>query len=295
MEFLRLMAAPIAMCVVLIGAHVTLGLHVVRRGVIFVDIALAQSSALGAAIGVALGSAVGSPLSWAAGLGLALLAAWIISLTRALSHRLPQEAFIGITYVVAAAASLLVLARLPHGGEEIENLLVGSILWVTWKAVLQTLVLYAALGVLFLLVRNKVERLTADPEAARAAGMRIAWWDFVFYAIIGIVVTRSVQVAGVFLVFTFLVVPAVISILLGVRHRLPVGWALGTIVSAVGAALSYAMDLPTGATIVCVFGLTLLLVATGVALRDARHRPSAVDTPNPDRFRSTVSQSTGGV
>jgi len=211
-------------------------------------------------------------LSWAAGLGLALLAAWIISLTRALSHRLPQEAFIGITYVVAAAASLLVLARLPHGGEEIENLLVGSILWVTWTAVLQTLVLYAALGVLFWLVRNKVERLTDDPEAAQRAGMRIAWWDFVFYAIIGIVVTRSVQVAGVFLVFTFLVVPAVISILLGVRHRLAVGWAIGTVVSAVGAALSYAMDLPTGATIVCVFGLTLLIVATLVAVRDSRLR-----------------------
>src|SRR5262249_22651313 len=152
MDFIRFMAAPIAMCIVLIGAHVTLGLHVVRRGVIFVDIALAQSSALGAAIGVALGSAVGSPLSWAAGLALALLAAWVISLTRAHSQRVPQEAFIGITYVVTAAASLLVLARLPHGGEEIENLLVGSILWVTWKAVLQTAILYAVLGIVFAMV-----------------------------------------------------------------------------------------------------------------------------------------------
>ncbi|HET9234490.1 MAG TPA: metal ABC transporter permease, partial [Candidatus Eisenbacteria bacterium] len=181
MEFVRFMAAPIAMCIVLLGAHVTLGLHVVRRGVIFVDIALAQSSALGAAIGVAMGSAVGSPLSWAAGLTLALLAAWVISLTRTHSQRVPQEAFIGITYVVAAAASLLVLARLPHGGEEIENLLVGSILWVTWKAVFHTAILYGLLGLVFAVVHGRVERLTDDPERAKAEGLRVAWWDFVFY------------------------------------------------------------------------------------------------------------------
>jgi zinc/manganese transport system permease protein len=267
MEFLLFMAAPIVMCVVLVGIHVQLGLHVVRRGVIFVDIALAQSSALGAGIAAALGVDVGTPLSVAAGLGMALLVAWIISLTRARRGRIPQEAFIGITYVVAAAATILVLARLPHGGEDIEKLLVGSILWVSWHDVLRTTILYGVLGGLLFLVRRPIHLVSEDPEQAWTQGVRVRWWDFVFYAILGVVVTWSVQIAGVFLVFTFLVVPAVMAILIGSRHRMLLGWLLGSVIAAGGASLSYAFDFPTGATIVCTFGLALVLVAAAARLR----------------------------
>lgn len=258
MELLEFMAAPIVLCIVLVGLHVQLGLHVVRRGVIFVDIALAQSSALGAGIGVALGVDVGTPMSGAMGLAMALLAAWLISLTRTRKEHVPQEAFIGITYVVAAAATILVLSRLPHGGENIEKLLVGSILWVNWRDVLQTTVLYAVLGAILYMVRGPIELLSSDPERARAEGLRLRWWDFFFYAMLGVVVTWSVQIAGVLLVFTFLVVPAVMAIMIGRRHFLLVGWVIGSVISGLGAVLSYLFDLPTGATIVCAFGVGLL-------------------------------------
>jgi zinc/manganese transport system permease protein len=261
------MAAPIVMCIVLVGLHVLLGLHVVRRGVIFVDIALAQSSALGAGIGVALGADVGTSLSGVIGLSMALLAAWLISLTRTHGDRVPQEAFIGITYVVAAAATILVLSRLPHGGEDIETLLVGSILWVDWGDVIRTAVLYGVIGLVFLFVRRPIQLLTVDPDRARAEGARIRWWDFVFYALIGVVVTWSVQIAGVFLVFTFLVVPAVMAILIGRGNPVIVGWVLGSIIASVGAILSYAFDLPTGATIICTFGISLILLALSIRLR----------------------------
>jgi zinc/manganese transport system permease protein len=266
MEFLLFMAAPIVMCLVLVGIHVQLGLHVVRRGVIFVDIALAQSSALGAGIAAALGADVGTPLSGAAGLAMALLAAWIISLTRSRKGRVPQEAFIGITYVVAAAATILVLARLPHGGEDIETLLVGSILWVSWNDVLRTAILYGVLGALLFVVRRPVHLVSEDPERAWREGIRVRWWDFVFYAILGVVVTWSVQIAGVFLVFTFLVVPAVMAVLIGGRHRMLLGWLLGSVIAAAGASASYALDFPTGATIVCAFGLGLMVVGAAVRL-----------------------------
>jgi len=260
MEFLVFMGPPIAMCVVLVGLHVQLGLHVVRRGVIFVDIALAQSSALGAAVGVLLGAEVGTWFSGIFGLAAAILGAWVISLTRGRSKTVPQEAFIGITYVVAAAASILVLTKVPHGAEETEALLVGSILWVKWASVLQTAVLYAVLGFVLYRFRDPIHLVTQDPEGARARGVKLRWWDFLFYAVVGLTVTRSVQIAGVFLVFTFLVVPAVMANLLKVKHQLAVGWTLGAVVAVAGAVLSYLLDLPTGATIVCAFGAALVLM-----------------------------------
>jgi zinc/manganese transport system permease protein len=209
-------------------------------------------------------------MSGAIGLAMALLAAWLISLTRTRKEKIPQEAFIGITYVVAAAATILVLSRLPHGGEDIEKLLVGSILWVNWGDVARTAVLYAVLGGVFFLVRRPIDRLSSDPEGARAEGIRLRLWDFVFYALLGVVVTWSVQIAGVLLVFTFLVVPAVMAVMIERGNPLLTGWILGSVVSALGAVLSYLFDLPTGATIVCAFGASLLMLAAVLAVRPAR-------------------------
>lgn len=260
MDFLAFMGAPMVMCLVLVGLHVQLGLHVVRRGVIFVDIALAQSSALGAAVGVLLGAEVGTFQSSAFGLAAALTAAWVISLTRGRSRTVPQEAFIGIAYVVAAAAGMLVLTRVPHGAEETETLLVGSILWVSWADVWQTAIVYAILGLLLKRFDATIRRVTHDAHAAQVSGVNLRLWDFVFYAILAFTVTRSVQIAGVFLVFTFLVVPAVMAEVLHAKHLLVMGWALGGVIAILGASLSYWMDLPTGATIVCTFGICLLIL-----------------------------------
>jgi zinc/manganese transport system permease protein len=257
------MAAPITICLVLVGIHVYFGLHVIRRGIIFVDIALAQFSALGAALGLAAGIALGTVYSKAIGVTTAVVAAWLISLTRKRRDHVPQEAFIGIAYAVASAATILMLVGVPHGGEEIKALLVGSILWVSWTDVAQCAVLYALIGLFHYRYRKAFMAITDNPERAKAAGIKVGWWDFLFFASLGATVTQSVQVAGVLLVFTLLVVPAVMAVLArpeaGAAGRLALGWAIGAVIASGGAALSYLLDLPTGATIVCAFGICLVV------------------------------------
>ncbi len=263
MDFLSFMAPPIVMCLVLVGIHVYLGLHVIRRGIIFVDIALAQFAAFGAAVGVALGITLGTPYSKLVGVVATIAAAWLISLTRARAGKVPQEAFIGIAYAAASAGTILMLSGLPHGGEEIKALLVGSILWVGWDDIYQSALLYAAIGLFHFRFRRTFWRVTGDPAEARRQGTRVGWWDFLFYASLGIAVTQSVQVAGVLLVFTLLVVPAAMAVLSlpggSMGARLLLGWGIGAVIAAIGAVLSYFLDLPTGATIVCAFGIGIAL------------------------------------
>lgn len=259
--FLEMMAAPVVMALILVAMHSHLGWHVVRRGVIFVDIALAQVAAFGVAISLLLGGEIGTDGTYAVALGATFLGAGLIALTRTREERVPQEAYIGIIYAVASAAMILVLTQVPHGGEEIRHLLVGAILWVTWPIVIKTGVLYAALGVLLWLWRRPLHRISEDHEEARRAGLRVGWWDLAFYAILGTVVTSSVQVAGVLLVFALLVVPTVMGVRLFRDDRTQFFYtlAVGMLAVVVGAGASYVFDWPTGAAIVCVFGAFLVL------------------------------------
>lgn len=265
-----MMAAPVAVALVLVVMHGYLGGHVVRRGVIFVDIALAQVSAFGVAVAMFFGAEHGTNAAWFSGLGATFLGALLIAGMRGREHQVPQEAYIGIIYAVFSAAMILVLTQVPHGGEEINHLLVGSILWVSWAEVLKTAVLYAVLGAVLWWAHGRLRTISDDPAAARARGMRLARWDFLFYAVLGTVVTSSVQIAGVLLVFTLLVVPTVMAYRCGCRselRHLAFVLAVGVLAVVLGAAASYWLDLPTGAAIVCVLGLLLgLQVATG-ALR----------------------------
>lgn len=264
--FLAMMAAPVAASLVLLLMHGYLGGHVVRRGVIFVDIALAQVAAFGVAVALLLGAEHGTDIAWFSGLGATFAGALLISLTRGKGGAVPQEAYIGIIYAVFSAAMILVLTQVPHGAEEINHLLVGSILWVIWPQVLKTAALYGALGLLLAWAHPRLSRISEDPEAAREQGLRLRRWDFLFYAVLGTVVTSSVQIAGVLLVFTLLVVPSVMACRRGCR-----GWGrrnllfvvgVGVLAVIVGAAASWFLDLPTGAAIVCVFGLALALQVT---------------------------------
>lgn len=257
--FLEMMTAPVLISLVLVAMHGYLGTHVVKRGVIFVDIALAQIAAFGVAIALTLGAEVGDDRAYLYGLGATFLGAVLLSRTRSGDHRIPQEAYIGIIYVIFSAAMILVLTRIPHGGDEINHLLVGSILWVRWPVVIKTAILYGLLGGVIFTTHQKLDRVTDDPEGARRDGMSLARWDFFFYLVVGLVVTSSVQVAGVLLVFTLLVVPSVMAIRLFQGGRQQFIWILGigTLCVILGSALSYLLDLPTGAAIVCTFGLVL--------------------------------------
>jgi len=265
---IEFLALPFVACLVLTAIHVYLGLHVLARGVIFADLALAQTAALGITVAFLAGHAIQSDAAYWYALVFTLAGAGLFAGSRTRRARVPQEALIGIVYAVSAAAAVLVVDRAPQGSEHIKQLLVGSILTVTGDEVRALTLLYAVLGALLWAVRRPLLLISFDPDGA-AQRHAVRAWDFVFYASFGLVVTSSVRVAGVLLVFSYLVVPATVAALLtdSVRGRLLVGWAVGVGVSAGGLFASYAWDLPTGATVVVTFGAALAGVALALAAR----------------------------
>ncbi len=275
---LEFLWVPFLACLVLTGIHAYLGLHVLARGVIFVDLALAQVAALGITVAFLAGHPIQSDAAYWYALAFTVGGALLFAVSRARRPRIPQEAIIGIVYAVGAAAAVLVVDRAPQGSEHIKQLLVGSILTVTPAEVGTLALLYAVIGALHWVIRSPVLEISLDPEGALARGRRVRWWDFLFYVSFGVVVTSSVRIAGVLLVFAYLIVPAAVGALLAqsVSGRLLIGWGLGLLASLAGLSASYAWDLPTGATVVTTFGVLLALVALGLSarsvLRDLRAR-----------------------
>jgi zinc/manganese transport system permease protein len=263
---LGLFLPPLVACLVIVAIHSYLGLHVIAREVIFVDLSLAQMAALGSSVAILAGSQPDSSTAFYYALGFTTLGSAVFALTRTDQRgRVPQEAIIGIVYVVASAMAILVADRTPRGGEAIKDILVGSLLWVTWPAILRLAGVYAALGIFHWLLRNRFLTISFHPETALANGWRIRWWDFLFYLSFGIVITFSVPIAGVLLVFSFLVVPAAIAFQFTQRKGVlaVISWIAGALASAGGLWVSFHYDLPTGPLIVCMFGL-LLIVAYAV-------------------------------
>lgn len=269
-EILLFLAPPLTFCLVLTGIHVYLGLHVLTRGVIFVDLALAQLAAMGATVALLLELPAESPFTHLFSLGFTLVGAILFSTTRSFEKRkIPQEAIIGIVYAVSSASVVLLSDRSHHGAEHIKGMLVGNILWVSWREVITTAVLYSLIGVFFYTYRKGFWLLSKDPERARQEGYSVPFWDLLFYSTFGIVITSSVKTAGVLLVFAYLVVPSVIAMLFfsKVTHRLWAGWSVGFLGSVLGIFVSYALDLPTGATLVALFGLLLAASAFPTLLK----------------------------
>jgi zinc/manganese transport system permease protein len=265
-DLLQVMWLPAIACLVLVTIHAYLGMHVLARGVIFVDLALAQIAALGSTVAVLFGHDLHSRAAYLTSLGFTFLGAMVFALTRIRFRGVPQEAIIGVTYAVASSAAILAVNQAPHGAEHIKALLVGSILWVTPSQIAKIALIYAALGAFHFVFRDRFFRISLSPEDARHEGVHVRWWDFLFYASFGFVVTSSVEIAGVLLVFTFLIVPGVIGIVYaqGLRGRLMVGWIVGWITAVLGCIISYFADLPTGATVVVTFGVVMTV---GMTLR----------------------------
>ena len=273
---LEFLAAPFVASLILTGIHAYLGVHVVERGVIFVDLSLAQIAALGGAIAILLPITGGDPHSPAVywiSLAFTFVGAFVFSTIRGHKARIPQEAIIGICYAVASAAAILAMSKATSESEHLKDMLVGNILAVSWPEVGKTAALYGAVGLFHYIFRHRFLAISMDHQRAEAEGMSVRFWDFLFYASFGFVVTSSVAIAGVLLVFCYLIVPSVGAMLYAetVGKRLAIGWTMGTIVSALGVYLSLHLDLPTGATIVCTFGAVLAAMA---ALRPVLRRPS---------------------
>src|SRR3954465_14399773 len=276
---LQFLAAPFLASLILTGIHAYLGVHVVQRGVIFVDLSLAQIAAFGGTIALLMpisGGDAHSPAVYWVSLAFPFVGAFVFATIRSRHAKIPQEAIIGICYAVASAASILAMSKATSESEHLKDMLVGNILAVSWPEVGKTALLYGAIGAFHFIFRKKFLAISMDHTKAEHSGLNVRLWDFLFYASFGFVVTSSVSIAGVLLVFCYLIVPSVAAMLYAdtIGRGLPIGWSMGTIVSALGVYLSLRLDLPTGATIVCTFGLGLIIMA---ALRPLIQRSASRD------------------
>jgi len=257
---------PLAACLVLTGIHVYLGVHVIARKVIFVDLALAQIAALGTVIGVLLGYEVGKDLTalYLYSLAFTIFGAFIFSATRMKGEKVPHEAIIGIVYAVTFAATILVLSKSALGPQELDHIIKGELLWVQSYVVIKTAVIYACVGLFHFIFRKKFMAISLDPAKAEESGISVRFWDFLFYMSFGFVITSSVAIAGVFLVFSYLVIPSVGAMLVSdkLSTRLTLGWIGGSIISFIGVKLSWDTGLPTSPLVVVLFALAL--IATGI-------------------------------
>jgi zinc/manganese transport system permease protein len=265
-SMIAFLAPPFVASLILTGIHAYLGVHVVERGVIFVDLSLAQIAALGATIALLMPITNGdphAPIVYWISLAFTFLGALIFSMVRMRHARIPQEAIIGICYAVASAAAILAMSKATSESEHLKDMLVGNILAVSWAEVGRTALLYGGIGLFHYIFRRRFLEISMSAHRGGPEPASVRFWDFLFYASFGFVVTSSVSIAGVLLVFCYLIVPSVAAMLYAesVGRRLAIGWSMGTIVSALGVYLSLKLDLPTGATIVCTFGVVLALMA----------------------------------
>ena len=262
MDAVQLLLWPFLACLILTGIHAYLGLHVVERGVIFVDLALAQVAALGSTVAVLAGFDLHDRAAYLFSLSFTLAGAGIFSMIRSKRSRIPHEAIIGIVYAVSAAGAILIMDRLPEGAEHLKHIMVGNLLAADHAEILKMAAIYSGVGVLHWIFRKPLLAISTN-QNPEVGGYKVRWWDFLFYATFGLVVTSSVQIAGVLLVFSFLIVPPVTAMLYtkSLGARLTFGWIMGAAVSFLGIYGSYRWDTPTGATVVCVFGGALLILA----------------------------------
>jgi zinc/manganese transport system permease protein len=262
MEILRLFWPAFIASLILASIHAYLGVHVVERGVIFVDLALAQIAALGATIAILAGMDPHGGKAYWISLVFTFMGAALFTFVRTQRSHIPLEAFIGITYAVASAATILAMSKATGETEHLKDMLVGNIMSISPYDVAKTAILYSVIGAFHFIFRKQFLLISADPAAAEACGLKIRLWDFLFYASFGFVVTWSVSIAGVLLVFCYLIGPSVGAMLFAdsIGWRLAIGWTMGALVSALGIYFSVLLDLPPGATIVCAFGAVLIVM-----------------------------------
>jgi zinc/manganese transport system permease protein len=261
---------------VLAGIHAYLGFHIVRRGVLFVDLALAQMAALGVAIALVLGREPDDPKAYLLALGMTFVGAALFSWLRGRSKQVPLEAFIGIVFATAQAVVFLLLEKSPSGAEHLKETLVGSLFTVDPKVITRVAILYAGVAVVHYFLRKPFFEITNAPHDSDVKGPRVFLWDFLFYATFGLVVTSAVQIAGVLLVFGFLVIPAVAGLMATSRTvpALAIGWVFGFVASVAGLLASVKWDMPAAPSILVM--LSGMLVVHGVLVMIYRKVKPAV-------------------
>ena len=256
------MGWPLLACILLPGLLIYFGLHILRREIIFVDLALAQIASLGACVGIVLGFDSHHPANFLCSGAFTLFGALVFSLLRSFPSKVPQEAFIGIIYVVAAALSILLLSRTVEGGEELQKTLIGEVLLVSGTEVLWALLFFGIIGLVHYIFRRQFLALSFPAYAGEKSGPSPWVWEFLFYVLFGFAVTKFVHIGGVLLVFSYLIIPAACATLLveSFSTRLLLGWCISLLSTVVGCVASYKWDFPTGSAIVCALALPLLAI-----------------------------------
>lgn len=254
------------MSALMILSHTYLGLHVLARGIIFVDLALAQVAALGMSLAFLMGEDPHGLSAQLYAFAATLTVAFGFAGLRRVSGKTTREVIIGCVYVVATALSIVILSRSSQGMEELKSLFNGNILWVRWQEIAVVAGVTALLALLHLVYRKRFYALSfATQDAQRPAFL----WEFLFFASFAVVITLAVNIAGVLLVFAFLIIPAFSASLVvhSLAGRLLLGWGLGLLGAVAGLWLSFVADLPVGATVVSVIGLLPLLAVGLRAMR----------------------------
>lgn len=251
MESFNFLLYPLLACLLLILIHAWFGIHILERGIIFVDLALAQFIG----VGIALAFLYGREKSMLFSLIFAMLGAIVLALSRRVARYVNIEAFIGVFYIFSFSASILVLDRSPHGLEEFKGIMNGNILWVNQSDITSTALLYGFVGLLHFILRKQFHALTFESKG----GFLL---ELLFFASFAVVLVKSVHMAGILQVFAFLVVPALIGRLFFKKtvHILLTGWLVGVMVSVLGIFLSYKFDLPTAPVIVASLAVVFFVI-----------------------------------
>ena len=256
MDVISFFLPPFFMCLILVGIHCYLGIHVLKRGVIFVDLSLAQVAGLGTTVALLFGFEHYSTESYFISLFHTFVVAALFAWARNIENKISQEVLIGIVYALASALVILVVNHLSHGAEHIKEILIGRVLWVSWEDVLKTTCIYLFVGAIHFYYRKKLIAVSFGENIPHRA-----FWDFIFFALFGVVITSSVGVAGILLVFSFLIIPALMSSLFtsNIRKQALLGWFIGLVICVIGLMLSYKYDLPAGAILVVCFTIVPIL------------------------------------
>ncbi|MDC1174914.1 iron chelate uptake ABC transporter family permease subunit [Bacteriovoracaceae bacterium] len=257
MEVLKFFLPPFFMCLILVGIHCYMGIHVLKRGVIFVDLSLAQVAGLGTTVALLFHIEHHSTGSYFISLAHTFVVAGLFAWARKVERKISQEVLIGVVYALASALVILVVNNLAHGAEHIKEILVGRILWVSWDDVIKTAVIYSLVACIHYTFRKQIIAVSFGGKVKNRA-----FWDFIFFALFGVVITSSVGVAGILLVFSFLIVPALVSSFFKnrMRDQLIFGWVFGFFVCILGMFLSYKLDLPGGAILVVCFTIIPIIM-----------------------------------
>ena len=260
---------PVLSCILIVLINVYFGIHVIKREIIFIDIALAQIAAFGGVIGGLLISdhsaghehGEGGLLSYILSVAFIFFASLMFSVLKNKKISIPLEAIIGMSFAVATTLTVIILDKAAGGDVHVHDMLIGSLLWVSGKQVIRLAVVVGLVSIFHIIFRKKFMKLTDTFDDASSSISKPGVWDFLFYFSFGLVVIEAVNIAGILTVFAFLIIPASLSVIIARSWTWKIisGWITGITAAVAGIILSVKMDIPSPPVIIILLGIFLVV------------------------------------